>query len=164
MSQPELPASLAEKYHTSWFDYVDASGRGFVACPVDAPPPGPPPWDLPQAFAVVTAWNPESKSCSRAENDAANARLHADLLAHGAAVGAIVGRSADSRWEEQSFAAWNISTEHVARIAAAYGQHAIFAVDGGRRTLVSARSRVDPERGVWLLVRERSPTGSSSAS
>jgi hypothetical protein len=152
MPAPALPASLEAHYHATWFEYVDADGRRFVARPVDARPDDAPAWDLPDAFVVVTAWNPDSTPRPRAENDAANARLHADLVAQGAAVRAIVGHSADRAWEEHSFAVWDLPLDELSALAAAYGQHAVFVVADGRRTLGDGRSRVDAGRGVWLVV------------
>lgn len=149
----DLDASLADHYHATWFDYVDASGRRFVARPVDDPPPAAAPWDLPEVFVVVTAWNPASIAPRGVEdNHAANARLRDDLEARGAAVRPIVGRSADGTWQEPSFAVWNLPVDEASRLAAAHGQHAIFVVDGGRRTLGHAGSRVDTGRATWLVV------------
>lgn len=148
----DLDVSLADHYHATWFDYVDASGRRFVARPVAAPSSDEAPWDLPRTFVVVTAWNPGSTPREVGENHAANARLRDDLETRGAAVRPIVGRSADGTWREPSFAVWNLSVDEASRLAAAHGQHAIFVVDGGRRTLAHAGSRVDTERATWLVV------------
>jgi hypothetical protein len=152
----DLPASLEEHYHATWFEYVDADGRRFVARPVDARPPAPPTWDLPEAFDVVTAWNPDSTPRSRRENDAANERLHAELVARDATVRGILGHSADRAWEEHSFAVWDVPFDEVSRLAAAYGQHAIFVVERGWRTLGDGASRVGADRGVWLIVDDQS--------
>lgn len=154
-SRPDLSATLADQYHATWFDYVDAGGRRFAAEPVAAAPLHPAPWDLPAAFIVVTAWNPDSTPRSRAENDAANARLHADLVARRAGVRPIVGHSADRTWEEHGFAVWDLALDEASRLASAHGQHAVFVVDGGRRTLGDGNRRVDPVRAMWLRVTSR---------
>ncbi len=151
MRPPPLPVSMADRYHATWFDYVDARGRRFEACPVGAQAPCAA-WDLPEAFAVVTAWNPDSTPRSRAENDAANVRLHDDLRARGASVRPIVGRSEDRTWEEHSFAVWGLTRDEVSQVAVTYGQHAIFVVTRGRRTLGDGNRRADDVRGVWLHV------------
>jgi hypothetical protein len=152
MAAPALSAPLTEQYHATWFRYVDAAGRRFAARPADERPPAPPAWDLPDAFVVVTAWNPDSTPRARVENDAANARLHAALVALGASLRPIVGHSGDGTWEEQSFAVWDVPLDDVSRLAVDHGQHAVFVVTDGWRTLAGGNRRVDATRGVWLHV------------
>jgi hypothetical protein len=152
MAAPPLPAHLTEQYHATWFHYVDAAGRRFAARPADTRPPSPPAWDLPDAFVVVTAWNPDSTPRARAENDAANARLHAALVELGASLRPIAGHSEDRSWEEHGFAVWDVPFDDVSRLAVDYGQHAVFVVTDGWRTLGDGNRRVDAGRGVWLHV------------
>lgn len=152
MPAPELPEPLAAHYHATWFDYVDGGGRRFSARPADARPEASPAWDLPERFVVVTAWNPDSTPAPRADNDAANVRLGDELRAAGATVRPIVGHSADRAWAEQSFAVWDVPDDAVARLAVAHGQHAIFVVTGGWRTLAGGNRAVDTDRGMWLHV------------
>ncbi len=147
-----LDARTAAAYHATWFDYVDARGRRFVARPTDVPSRHPPAWDLPAEFVVVTAHNPGSVPHPDAANDDANRRLRADLLARGAAVRDIVGRSADDTWREASLAAWNVPLAELEALAAAHGQCAVFVVSGGRRRLGHGTHRVDVARGEWLDV------------
>jgi hypothetical protein len=152
MAVPPLPAPLAQQYHATWFRYVDASGRRFAARPADARAAAPPAWDLPDAFVVVTAWNPNSTPRARVQNDAANARLHATLVALGASLRPIVGHSEDRTWEEHGFAVWDVPLDEVSRLAVDHGQHAVFVVTRGWRTLGDGNRRVDSTRGVWLHV------------
>ncbi|HEV7734252.1 MAG TPA: DUF3293 domain-containing protein [Candidatus Binatia bacterium] len=148
-----LDARTADAYHATWFDYVDAGGRRFVAQPTDAQSGNAPAWDLPAEFAVVTAHNPGSVSRPEVENEDANRRLRADLVARGAAVRDIVGRSADGSWREASLAVWNVPLADLEALAAAHGQCAIFVVvAGGRRRLGNGTHRVDVTRGEWLDV------------
>lgn len=147
-----LDPRTADAYHATWFDYVDAAGRRFVARPTDVPPRHPPAWDLPGAFVVVTAHNPGSVLQAAAHNDDANRRLRADLLARGATVRDIVGRSADGGWREASLAVWDVPLDALETLAAAHGQCAIFVVTDGRRRLGHGTHRVDVTRGEWLDV------------
>lgn len=75
--------------------------------------------------AFLTAWNPASRTTPPAENDAAQARLRADLAAGGYATLPGRGLGRDGLWPpEESVLALGIDRSTAIRLARAYGQNA----------------------------------------
>ena len=76
--------------------------------------------------AYITAWNPRSDSRSQAENEAARARLEAELAAGGYAFLRGVGVDPSGQWPwEPSVLVLGISGGDAQRIGRGYGQNAI---------------------------------------
>lgn len=88
---------------------------------------------------VVTAWNPGFARPSRAENDAANARLYADIEATGLDAWPATGCSPDFAHCEPGWIVWGMSVEAGLDLARKYDQFAVYVVTPhGQRTTVSA--------------------------
>ena len=76
--------------------------------------------------AYLTAWNPRSEPTSREANDAAQARLEAELQAAGHALLHGEGVDPSGDWPgEASVLVLGIAAEDAARFGRAYGQNAI---------------------------------------
>ena len=98
------------------------------------------PWPFAGAVFVITAHNPHGSIQPAAVNDEQQTRLAADLAKVGAGMMRAVGGSSDGRHEEASFLAWDIAEDEARRIAAAYGQDAIFELTDDTVAIVDAIS------------------------
>jgi len=97
-----------------------------------------------RSLAILTAYNPRSELRAREPNEAANARLAADIVrAGGSAAPALAlgtGDDADA-WTEPGFAVSGLDLASVVALGVRYGQNAIVWVDeAGRAGLVVTRS------------------------
>ena len=83
--------------------------------------------ELPNPFAIITAYNPQSKNFSESNNIIANQALEEDLsqVFHVP----VNGRSLDASHQEPSFAV-QISKAAAIGLAEKYNQNAIFWVEG----------------------------------
>lgn len=104
-----------------------------------------------EPFAIITAWNPGHERPSRAENDAANQRLEADLRAAGLRYlrslsfertpelptpeGPNVPTPEELHHAEPGFAVFGIDIEAALALARRYRQAAILCCDGRRAEL-----------------------------
>lgn len=82
-----------------------------------------------QAAVVMTAYNPGTARPTWAKNEAANAEMLELLRAGGWEIWQADGFSADGTWREPGWLVWDMSGEEGCRIAAAFGQFAIYAYD-----------------------------------
>jgi hypothetical protein len=81
----------------------------------------------------VTAWNPRSEPHDDTVNDAAQARLEAELSASGVMTLPHAGIGDDPAWApEQGVLALDLPEADAVRIATAYGQNAVVLVERGR--------------------------------
>lgn len=90
---------------------------------------------------MVTAWNPWSTPRGRLRNALANAPLYLALRRRGEvlrSVGSDV--SGATAWREPGFAVEVGDLEAVARLGAAFGQHAIFVARPGGLELLACAS------------------------
>ena len=86
---------------------------------------------------TVTAWNPGFARPTRAENDAANLRLHADIAATGLDAWPATGCSPDLMHCEPGWVIWGIELDAGLALARKYGQFAVYVLtpDGERQTV-----------------------------
>ena len=83
--------------------------------------------------AFVTAWNPRSQVQPRAVNDAAHARLEAELRRRGIVGLPHSGVGADAAWEpEHGVLALDLPLADAVALAQAYGQNAVVVVELGK--------------------------------
>lgn len=80
-------------------------------------------------FWLVTGWNPASVERPRAENDAANASLEAQLAEAGIEHLPAVGRAPDGSWEEPGFALFGVDGATALSLGRRFDQHALYRVD-----------------------------------
>lgn len=100
---------------------------GRVTFRAGAAPRGPAPVE---PLAFVTAYNPGHARPGEADNRAANERLAATLVRAGLNFHPALGRSADGRHREPSFAITGIGVERALEIARRFGQAAVLYWDG----------------------------------
>lgn len=94
-----------------------------------------------QAAIVMTGYNPGTARPTWAQNEAANAEMLELLRAGGWEVWQADGFSADGSWREPGWLVWGMSTDEGRRIAAAFGQFAIYAYDDeGVRSVVACEA------------------------
>lgn len=86
---------------------------------------------------VITAWNPGDVRPSRAENDATNERLRAELVERGLNPVRAVGSDPDSDHFEESWAVVGLSDDEARAIGAAFGQVAVFRLARGTQTVLA---------------------------
>jgi hypothetical protein len=75
-------------------------------------------------FAIITAWNPDHKELSLAENKARNESLKDDLITTGLHFYPSLGTGTDGHSEE-SFTVEDIALDEAVRLGRKYGQYAI---------------------------------------
>ena len=98
-----------------------------------------------QSAIVMTAYNPGTARPSWAENEAANARMFDVLRGLRHEVWQADGFSADGTWREPGWLVWGLDIEDGIRIAADFGQFAVYAYDDEGNRSVVACSRGEPE-------------------
>lgn len=91
-----------------------------------------------QSAIVMTAYNPGTARPSWAENEAANAAMFEVLGTLRHEVWQADGFSADGTWREPGWLVWGLDIEIGLRIAADFGQFAVYAYDDeGNRSVVA---------------------------
>ena len=90
---------------------------------------GPP---VDESFGCITAWNPGHERMLVSENEAANARLAADIDTRGWRRLDAVGRDPANTYSEPSFAVFTADQETLLELAREFRQAAIFWWDGSR--------------------------------
>lgn len=85
-------------------------------------------------WAIITAFNPYSRSCPEAENHSANHQLQQELIELGFAIHSGDGvPSSDSDWKtEEGFFITNISIDKAIALGEKYRQNAIVVGEVGR--------------------------------
>ncbi len=85
---------------------------------------------------TITAWNPGLARPTAAENQAANVRLHADLLATGHECWPADGFNVAGTFSEPGWIAWGLPLADALSLGRSHGQYAVyvFEPDGSRRT------------------------------
>jgi hypothetical protein len=83
-------------------------------------------------LAVLTAYNSGHERPSEAENEAANARLLAEIERRGLTWARAVGYSPERDHEEPSFAVFDLSVDEALALGRAFGQAAVLYWDGRR--------------------------------
>ncbi len=97
-----------------------------------------------QAAVVMTAYNPGTARPTWAENEAANAQMFELLVAGGREVWRADGFSADGTWREPGWLVWGMSSQEACRVAAAFGQFAIYVFgEEGIRSVVACETHDD---------------------
>jgi len=86
-------------------------------------------------FAIITAYDPEGKAVSAADNAAADLALEAELRARGLRAHRVTGGSADGTHAEPGWAV-ELSLPEAIALGRRYRQLAVFQVRGGWLTLV----------------------------
>lgn len=89
-----------------------------------------------EEFGGITAWNPGWERLSKAENEAANARLARTIDARGWRRLVAVGRDRGLTYSEPSFAVFGATQEELVEVARQFQQEAIFWWDGERCRVV----------------------------
>lgn len=88
---------------------------------------------------VITAWNPGFARPTRGENDAANERLHDDLVRTGLDAWPANGCSPDLAHCEPGWVVWGMTIDDGLTLARRYGQFAVYLLTPeGERHTVSA--------------------------
>ena len=93
------------------------------------------PADWPADFAIITAYDPEGRAASPADNVAADARLKAELQAAGCRLHRLTGGSADGVHLEPGWGV-PIGLPGAVEFGRRYRQVAVFYVQAGVLTLV----------------------------
>lgn len=114
----------------------------------------PPGMETPDAFAIVTAWNPDGRTTAWENNQKANGRLQSRLDEADLYWFSVTGGSPDFAHVEPGFGVAGISREAAVVLGREFRQEAIFWVEGGAVFLVSCENPVPEEIGRWseLLV------------
>ena len=104
------------------------------------------PADWPTDFAIITAYDPEGRAASPADNAVADARLEADLRAAGFCPHRITGGSADGVHLEPGWGV-PIGLPMAVEFGRRYRQVAIFYVRAGALSLVDCENRSSEDLG-----------------
>lgn len=110
-----------------------ASGLNFIlgaGAPLNGLPPGK------DSFAILTAYNPQSKKSSMADNQAANAELGRRLEALGFEAIAIDGADPSGKWMEPSFLVYGLELDKAIELGREWGKTPLFGER--RQTLFQA--------------------------
>lgn len=94
---------------------------------------------------VMTAYNPGAARPSWAQNEAANAQMYEVLVNLGYEVWQADGFSADGTWREPGWLVWGMDPREGARIAAEFGQYAVYAYDQEGVRVVVACELAEPD-------------------
>ena len=111
----------------------------------------PPSWALGgEAWAIVTAWNPEAQQRDRAANEADQRRLEARVTREGYAF--LRGVNGEGMWAEPSLIVPGASWEQARDWATDFGQAAALWGEGTRAALVwPGTERLAPEDRCWTV-------------
>jgi len=110
------------------------------------------PSDWPADFAILTAYDPEGRAASRADNVAADAMLKAELLAAGFRLHRLTGGSADGVHLEPGWGV-NVGLPGAVEFGRRYRQVAVFYVRAGALTLVDCEDGSSADLGrTFVLV------------
>jgi hypothetical protein len=91
------------------------------------------------SVTLITAWNPQSVERPRAENDAAQTRLEAELRARGVAFTAAAGASlpgVQPAWREEGCALHGVGRAEALAWGVRYGQRALVRLEPDRAELL----------------------------
>lgn len=102
-----------------------------------------------RAFAIVTACNPDDRSCDDATNQAADAALAAELDRLGWSRFRVIGGSPDLAHQEPGWAVATGSPAAAIDLGRQWRQVAVFWVDHDRLTLLDCRSGNLESLGSW---------------
>ena len=104
------------------------------------------PTDWPTDFAIITAYDPEGRAASPADNAVADASLEADLRAAGFSPHRITGGSADGMHLEPG---WGVPSgvPGAVEFGRRYRQMAVFYVRAGALTLVDCEDGSSEDLG-----------------
>jgi hypothetical protein len=103
---------------------------------------------LPESFGVVTAWNPDGLTAAPGINDAASARLQAQLLSDGHAYFPVPGGSPDFAHAETGFGIL-ATRDRCLELGRQYRQEAIFWIEHGNVHLCSCTDDSQITLGSW---------------
>lgn len=90
---------------------------------------------LPESFGIVTAFNPDGCSVSKAKNNRADTKLQHYLEKAGLQYFRVTGRSQDGSHQEPGFGIVATSTEEIRDLSRRFKQEAFFWVENGTITL-----------------------------
>ena len=94
-----------------------------------------------QSAIVMTAYNPGTARPTWAQNEAANARMLEVIQELGLEIWQADGFSADGTWREPGWLVWGLDIDQGIRIAADFGQFAVYAYDAdGVRSVVACET------------------------
>ena len=96
---------------------------------------------LGDAFAVITAENPEDRELSAVQNQERTTALHRELVRRGLFLRVAIGRAADGSHHEHGFAV-RCSLREALELGRRFGQHAVFWVSGGEAAVVEVAGDV----------------------
>ena len=97
---------------------------------------------------IITAWNPGDERPTRAENDRANAALHADLVMRGLTPFPALGSDPNSSHAEESWAVTGLDDATSRELGAKYGQIGVFRITHDRQTVLACFADWQVARGV----------------
>jgi hypothetical protein len=103
----------------------------------------------PLRFGVVTAWNPDGRDVSPAENALAHARLRARLEEESRVFFSVTGGSPDFSHAEPGYGIVFASCQEAVALGRAFRQEAVFWVEADRLQLVSCAYGQAEDLGAW---------------
>jgi hypothetical protein len=89
---------------------------------------------------VLTAYNPDGRAAAEADNRAAARALRADHRLHGLVVLPSLGGHPDGAWLEPGVAIIGLSRDQARALGRAYGQLAVYELDGTIRRVIACDS------------------------
>lgn len=123
-------------YRASAYGFADSVGR-WRWFALDGSAPALP--DLGASVTLITAWNPDSEERPRAENDAAQARLEAELRAAGQRFAPAAGAAlpgVEPRWREEGCALLGVTRAEALAWGRRYRQRALVRLEPDRAELL----------------------------
>jgi hypothetical protein len=112
-------------------------------------PKEPPPSRWPEAFAVITAYNPLGQGLDEEADRAATIRLRKAISRLGLNRHRVTGVSADLKHREPGFAVWGCDLIAALQIGREFAQNAIFWIEDGRVDVVSCANGERQHVGFW---------------
>jgi hypothetical protein len=97
-------------------------------------------------LCLVTGWGPRGEERDERENEEANARLEAELMARDLAHRPSAGRGAEGSHEEPGFAIWGIDEQGARELGRRHGQLAVFWITPSEVRVLGALAPVEAVR------------------
>jgi hypothetical protein len=112
-------------------------------------PKEPTPAHWPNAFAVITAYNPLGQGLDEEADKAATVRLRKAISRLGLKRHRVTGVSADMKHREPGFAIWGCDLQAALSLGREFAQNAIYWVEKGRLDVVSCSTGEREYVGLW---------------
>jgi hypothetical protein len=112
-------------------------------------PKEPTPARWPEAFAVITAYNPFGRGIDEDADKSATIRLRKTISRLGLKRHRVTGVSADGKHREPGFAIWGCDLQAALSLGREFAQNAIYWVEKGRLDVVSCSTGEREYVGLW---------------